>query len=207
MVRLPFGFPRLRSGQVAQGKRSPRVVRLPFGFPRLRSGQVAQGKRSPQVNCGPTEGEEGLRQARDHTEGGTSQAAFAHHTDWRASAPRAPAQPLTNRRPGKRRLAAAFQRGGRGVHMGSGILISKRCPAGLEEVGVGEGLHPVGNARDRAREGLLARRRQLQMRTLVARRESYRRPARPGMVLGHGKSGAAAPEVRLSSPPNLSQQR
>jgi len=51
------------------------------------------------------------------------------------------------------------------------------------------------------REALLARRKQLQIRTLVARRECHRKPARPGMVLGHGNAGAGTPEAYLSSPP------
>jgi len=52
------------------------------------------------------------------------------------------------------------------------------------------------------KETILARRRELQIRTLVARRMQYRK-----LVLGDGNTGAGAPEVHLSSPPDLSRER
>jgi len=52
------------------------------------------------------------------------------------------------------------------------------------------------------REAILARRKVLQIRTLIARRERYRK-----MVLRHGNARAGTPEVRLSSPPDLSRER
>ena len=52
------------------------------------------------------------------------------------------------------------------------------------------------------KEAILARRRKLQIRTLVARRMHYRK-----LVLGEGNPGAGAPEVHLSSPPDLSRKR
>jgi transposase InsO family protein len=52
------------------------------------------------------------------------------------------------------------------------------------------------------REAILARRRELQIRTLVARRMHYRK-----LVLEEGNTAAGTPEPRLSSAPNLSHFR
>jgi len=52
------------------------------------------------------------------------------------------------------------------------------------------------------REGILARRRELQIRTLVARRDHYRKAAGT-----EGNAGAGTPEVRLNSPPDLCHNR
>lgn len=52
------------------------------------------------------------------------------------------------------------------------------------------------------REGILARRRELQIRTLVARREHYRRT-----VGKQGNAGTGTPEVLPNSPPDLSHNR
>jgi hypothetical protein len=50
------------------------------------------------------------------------------------------------------------------------------------------------------KETILARKKELQIRALVARGMHYRE-----MMLGDGNAGAGAPEVHLSSPLDLSQ--
>jgi hypothetical protein len=52
------------------------------------------------------------------------------------------------------------------------------------------------------REALLARRKTLQVRTFVARRECYRRMGEINQNVGAG-----TPEVYLDSPPDLSHNR
>ncbi|MFQ6130492.1 MAG: hypothetical protein ACE5R4_00500, partial [Armatimonadota bacterium] len=54
----------------------------------------------------------------------------------------------------------------------------------------------------RRREAILARRKRLQVRTLLARREHYRRGVERG-----ANSGAEAPQLYLNSTPNSSHKR
>jgi len=52
------------------------------------------------------------------------------------------------------------------------------------------------------REGILAKRKELQIRTLVARRERYRE------MMGRAENaGAGTPKVYLNSPPDLCHNR